>query len=206
MFKLIWSFLAPASILAACYISEAPLLITIASMVGVFFVLGVAYKLSWANLLGAALTLIYSYLSFEAGYNMNGWLNLLLLFPLQLSAFWYWRKTGNRTFSLSKKKLKIILPVTVASMLVSCGLSYQMGSNLWVHDGVSSVLVILATLLLMAKVKEQWYAWIPYNFIEVLMWFAAASLAPEVLAIFVMRVVFFANSLIGYYEWNVRKA
>lgn len=205
MFKFLWSTLATVGVLATCYISNSTPIVTAASIIGVLFVIGVAFKNAWTNLLGAVLTLIYAVLSYKAGYYANSVINLILLFPLQLAAFWHWRKTKDKVFELSAYWKKIIVVLTAISIAISCSLTSYFGSSLWIHDGISAVLVIVATLLLMLKVKEQWYAWIPYNALEVFMWFMTASFHPEMLAIFVMRSIFFVNSLIGWYEWNVRK-
>lgn len=206
MFKKIWALLATVGVLASCYFSNATPLITAASLIGVIFVLGVAFKKAWTNLLGAALALIYAYLSFSAGYNANAAINLVILFPLQVLAFFFWRKENGRTFELSqciKKWFVFLIPIC---MVIAVYAAYLSGSSLFIHDGISSILVIFATLMLMMKVKEQWYAWIPYNAIEVFMWFIAASFHPEMLAIFVMRSIFLVNSLIGWNEWRVRKS
>lgn len=206
MLKYFWSAIATVGVLASCYISNASPIITTASVIGVLFVLGVAFKNAWTNLLGAALTLIYGYLSYSAGYYANALINVIVLFPLQLVAFWFWRKTEGKTFTLTEDWKRAIIVLSGVGILISCTLTKAYGSHLWIHDGVSAILVIVATFLLMLKVKEQWYAWIPYNALEVFMWFMAASLNPDMLAIFVMRSIFFANSLIGAYEWFGKKS
>ena len=73
---------------------------------------------------------------------------------------------------------------------------------MWALDGFSAVLPIIGTWLLVNMYKEQWLYWLAYNLLEVALWFTVLSAAPEMLAIFAMRVVFFINSVFGYFNWN----
>lgn len=197
----VWSILSPLLIVASCYFTNSPPEIYVASVIGILFVLCVANGKAVGNLLGAALALMYAYLSLEAGFIGNAVINGILIFPMQLCAFFIWRKSKG-AIKLPKGMFKFIVG---AFAVLSVGAVYTAsinGSSLPIHDGISSTLLIFATFLLMMKAKEQWYAWIPYNALEVLMWFIAASLHPEMLAIFVMRSVFFVNSLIGFVNWR----
>lgn len=203
--RAVWAFIAVLSILIGCTVSKASYEVMAASLVGVMFVLGVAYKKASANLLGATLCAMLGLMSWQAGFYMNAIINGFLLLPLQLLAYATWSsgitKSGKHKHLVQEvcRKRFWIYTAWLIPLLVA---AYFSGSRLWIHDAVTASLVIVATLLLMFNVKEQWQFWIPYNAIEVFMWFIAASLAPEMLAIMLMRVVFFINSLIGYYEWR----
>lgn len=203
--RAVWAFIAVVSILVGCIVSKASYEVMSASLVGVLFVLGVAYKKPIANLLGATLCAMLGLMSWQAGFYMNAIINVCVLLPLQLLAYINW-VTGTSKQAAHKslvetvcRKRFLIYTAWLIPLLVA---AYFSGSHLWIHDAVTASLVIVATLLLMFNVKEQWQFWIPYNAIEVFMWFIAASLAPEMLAIMLMRIVFFINSLIGYYEWR----
>lgn len=197
----IWGVLSTTLIVASCYFTNSPPEIYAASVIGILFVLCVANGKAIGNLLGAALALMYAYLSYKSGFFGNSVINLYFIFPMQLLAFFVWRKYKG-ALSLPKGAGYLMAGLFVVASFVSVRLAINSGSSMPLHDGISSILLIFATVLLTLKVKEQWYAWIPYNAIEVLMWFAAASLHPEMLAIFVMRSVFFINSLIGFYNWR----
>lgn len=202
MFKKIWPWLATALIVISSIVSKAPALVAIATIIGVIFVLAVAYKKNIAPLLGAVLSVLYAVLSYQAGFFANAIMNLVVLTPLQLWGWWYWCKTKDQTFTLEKHWKLFITVATVIGAAISAYFAKEGGSDMWLLDGVSSVLVITGTVLLTFKTKEQWCAWIPYNFIECVMWFAAMSIEPSVMAIFVMRIVFLINSLLGAKEWN----
>lgn len=205
LFSIAWSVIAIITVITCTYISNPPTLIAFATVIGVIFVLGVAFGKAWTNLLGALMALIYSVLSYQNGYFGNAAINLFIIFPLQVAAYFIWARTGDERKALSVKGKSIFLSFTTAGIIAALFTTYHFHSAMWIHDAVSAVLVITATVLLTLKTKEQWYAWIPYNFIEVLMWFTAMSLNPDMIAIFAMRVVFFVNSMIGCYSWFSKK-
>lgn len=203
--RLIWATFAVLSIMFGCVVSKASYEVMVTSIVGVLFVLGVAYKKPIANLLGAFMCGMLGWMSWQAGFYMNTIINVCLLLPMQLIAWVSWsatNHTGTTLKSLVDKAVSKRWWIYTAWLMPLLVAAYFSGSRLWVHDAVTASLVIVATILLMCKRKEQWQFWIPYNLLEVFMWFVAASLAPEMLAIMVMRIVFFINSLIGYYEWR----
>lgn len=206
-FDKVWGAIAFTTVIASCVVSKAPLLVTVGSAVGILFVLGVAFGKRWANAFGAALSLIFGYLSYEQGFFGNAAVNFLYTFPMSIYGLWLWNnksKDGEITEkrSLSKRGKIILAGVTALGVASSCVFSYLSGSNLWVTDGISAILPIIATWLLINMYKEQWNLWLVYNALEVAMWFTVISAAPEMLAIFVMRVVFFINSVFGFINWN----
>lgn len=205
-----WSILALTTVIVASVMSGAPLLVSVGSVIGILYVLGAAFGWSHANLWGALLAAIFGYLSYTQGFYGNAAINLLYSLPVSAYGLWLWRKNsdnGQLTVkrSLSDSKKKIVSGVTLVAIAGSCAFSMFSGSNLWYLDGISAVLPILGTWFLVNMYKEQWYYWLTYNALEVVMWFTVLSSAPEMLAIFVMRIVFFINSIFGFANWNEDK-
>lgn len=200
MFKSIWSIISTVTIILSCYVTNSPIEVYFTSTIGILFVLCVANGVAIGNLLGSVLALSYGYLSYKTGFYGNSVINLFLIFPLQVLAYFLWKRYKG-ILVLNKKVKWILLVLFIGCVFISVNLSINSGSLMPYHDGISSILLIFATILLTLKVKEQWYAWIPYNTIEVLMWFTAASVQPEMFAVFVMRSVFLINSIIGSVNW-----
>lgn len=201
MLKKLWSFAAIAVIIITSIISSAPPLVFAATVVGIVFVLAAAFKHNSCPLLGAILSGFYAYFSYQNGFFANAALNATILIPIQLVGWYWWVKKGDLAFVLNSVMKKWIGWITVLGIVSSTVFSYHTGSHLWFLDGPSAFICITGTVLLSLKAKEQWYAWIPYNILECVMWFFAMSLEPSVIAIFAMRVVFFINSVIGAKEW-----
>lgn len=206
MLNKVWNILAIAGMIGACIVTNATPMTWALSMVGIMFVLGVSTGNKYAQILGAILVAMYGYLSYSAGFYGNMAVNLAIILPMQLYGAYQWVRTSD-TNGVVVRPLRPNQRIGVGASAVALSiigvlLCMVFGSNLPVHDGISSALVIVATLLMVLRCKEQWYLWIPYNTLECIMWFFAASLAPEILAVFVMRVIFLINSIIGYYNWS----
>ncbi|MGL5015023.1 MAG: nicotinamide riboside transporter PnuC [Bacteroidales bacterium] len=203
MLKKFWPVIALLSVGISCYVSNASLLVAVSSLVGISYVVLVAYGHWSANVFGALLGGLFGWLSYEAGFFGNAAINMLFTIPASLWGIWYWKKhQGEKPTELGKNTKIGLLVALVVTSVFSMWLSNVYESNLWVLDGLTAVLPIFGTALLVTRCKEQWLVWIPYNVIEVTMWMWAAAAAPEVLAILAMRIVFMLNSIYGYHLWN----
>lgn len=201
--KSVWAFIATATVAASCIVTEAPPVVAMASMVGIGYVLLVAYGHWFANVFGALLGGLFGYLSYEAGFFGNAAVNWAFTIPVSLWGVWYWKNHQEDAPRIMNTFQRKHYGAGLMALLgVGMLFAFRSGSNLWYMDGVSAVLPIMATLLLVTRYREQWYLWIPYNAIEVVMWFWVASSAPEMLAILAMRIVFLFNSLFGCYLWH----
>lgn len=198
----IWMGVATALVGGALLVSGATPMVSAATLSGILYVVLVAAKRWEANIFGAILAVIFGYLSFQVGFFANAAVNMAVLAPMSLFGVFYWKKNSDAP-PASLTRLQSLL-LTIAST-IAIAITYQItllnGSNLPALDAITGVLPVVATFLLVGRFKQQWYLWIPYNAIEVFMWFTVASAAPEVLAILVMRVVFLINSLYGAYNW-----
>ena len=200
-----WMTIATLLVAVCCYISNASWLVSIASITGIVYVVGVAYGHKLANLFGAILAGCLTILSYEAGFFGNVIMNSITV-VLSLYGWYYW-SANQRNGSVIKQSLTKNQKCFGLSMVLLCVIgsvicSYNAGSALWYLDGITAVLPLAATVLLVGAFKEQWSLWIPYNFLEIIMWFTALQSTPELLAILVMRIIFFTNSIVGYYNWN----
>lgn len=198
--------MAISSVAIASYVSNAPALVALGSVVGIIFVLCVAFGNKYANVFGALCAITFGYFSLEQGFFGNAVVQLMFVLPMSLYGIYAWSKRSKSEVgikrSLSNCDRANFVSAAVALLAVAFMFSFSTGANMPIADAVTTMLPILGTFLLVNAYKEQWYVWITYNFIEVLMWFAVLSVAPDMLAVLVMRVVFFLNSLIGAYEWR----
>lgn len=205
MLNKIWSCVAVMLILLGNSIAESTLLVGLSSLIGIVFVLGVAQGWKHAQLFGAILASFIAAFSYQAGYYGNMMINLLWVIPFSLVGWRNWcQKDGTKKGIKTKVARNQGHLYGGSAVLIGYAIfiAYLANSSMPLYDGLSSALLIIATFLLAGGYKEQWYAWIPYNIIEVFMWFTVASAVPEMLAILAMRVVFLVNSLIGWYNWN----
>lgn len=203
MFKYSWAIFAVV-LVSVCSIGS-PIIVMASSIVGIIFVVGVTFGWKHCNLFGAILACLFGYLSYQAGYYGNAVINVLCVLPASLYGWWLWIKRTNKQNlkrSLTSNQISIIGLVGFGLFLVAWVFSHLSGANLPVHDAFTTVAPLVATFLLVNAYREQWYVWVIYNSVEVYMWYVAFSLNPDVMSVFIMRVVFTVNSLIGWYEWN----
>lgn len=205
MFEKLWSVIAVLLVLGASIISGADLFIGALSLVGILFVLGVSFKRPESQLLGAAFCGFLAYASLGAGFFANAAVNGLLLLPASIFGYFLWKKrqgAGTIERSLSNETLlKLVSGIGLITGLVYM-FTVDAGGALPLLDAITAVMPVFATFLMIGAYRDQWLLWIPYNALQAFMWFTAASLQPAVLAVFVLKLVFLINSIIGYYNWR----
>lgn len=203
-FKTLWAIIAPIIILTACVASGATIPVIIMSVVGILFVIGVGYHIPETNLLGAILCIFYGYYSYEQGFISNAIVNLSLLTPLQIISYFVWKGKikVNDYFKRIVERFKIPLSFSLALFYIIIIYVTNQTTNATAIDVLSASLVVSATFLLLIESKNQWYYWIPYNSLEVILWLYAFTVSTELLSIFIMRLVFLLNSFYGFYLWR----
>lgn len=205
MLEKIWSALAVLLVMAACLISGADLFVSALSLVGILFVLGVSFKRPESQLLGAAFCGFLAYASFGAGFYANALVNGAFLLPASIFGYFYWKRrtgAGNLERSLTSEQFGKVAALIALATIITFYFTIGAGGALPFMDALTAVMPVAATLLMIGAYRDQWLLWIPFNAIQAFMWFSAASLQPAVLAVFVLKMVFLVNSVIGYYQWR----
>lgn len=201
----IWLAIAVAAISISSVVSGAPPLMMCASLVGIIFVVGVSRGWVHCQAFGALLAIFIAYFSYEAGFYGNMAINVLFVLPMSLAGWSQWirsNRQGGIKYSIKvEDRRRTSLAVALVFLICLC-VSFATHAAMPIHDGLSTALLIIATFMLAVGFKEQWYFWIPYNTLEVFMWFTVASSQPEMLAVLAMRGVFLVNSLIGWVNWR----
>ncbi|BBL19244.1 putative nicotinamide mononucleotide transporter [Vibrio phage KIT04] len=205
LFQKIWAALAVLLVAGACVISGADLFVSALSLVGILFVLGVSYKKPESQLLGAVFCGFLAIASGGAGFYANAFVNGAILIPATIYGYILWKRrkgAGNLERSLTKNQFMQMSTAIAAATIITFFFTIGAGGAMPLLDAFTAVLPVAATLLMIGAYRDQWLLWIPYNAIQAFMWFTAASLQPAVLAVFVVKLVFLINSLIGYYYWR----
>ena len=82
---------------------------------------------------------------------------------------------------------------------------HLLGGKLVLLDASTTVLSIVAMILMAARLKEQWYLWIVVNIISIYMWVQAFVLGnPDGIATLLMWSVFLLNAVYGLIKWHKR--
>lgn len=229
--KGVWALTALSSVLSASgYIlynepTFTNTLISLGSVIGILFVLGVAFGWRHANLFGALTALFFGASSYENNLLGNAICNWLVVIPFSIWGWWSWCNNDTNKSGAEKRELGIpefnciVLATTVTTALLylfmvsSPTIANNFSANIptveqlsWLDfrlmDSVTAILPIFATILLVNSYKEQWYLWLPYNILECIIWVIVCTTNIAWLPVATMRCVFLINSIIGYFEWN----
>ena len=156
----------------------------------------------------------YAYLAYTWGYFGETFLNIGYYLPMQFVGFYLWNKnksnTNDSTVSssvvvesltpLAKLGLALIVPLCIFLLTLILN---ELGGKLTLLDASTTVLSVVAMLLMTLRLKEQWYMWIIVNIISIYMWYVSyTSGNVDGIATLLMWGVFLINACYGLYEWN----
>ncbi|WP_159084413.1 nicotinamide riboside transporter PnuC [Dongshaea marina] len=185
----------------ATSLTQASPLVWVSSITGIIFVTSLAQDYKHANLFGAIFSVTLAILSFEANFFGNALMNILFSVPVSLYA-WY------RSSRPSPGRYTLTLPqaigwgaLSVILLLCSIWFSVHSGSFMPIYDGISTMLPIIALVMMAFRLKEQWWIWLLFNALELVMWFKASGIQQGLWAVFAMKVIFLVNSVIGLIHW-----
>lgn len=108
------------------------------------------------------------------------------------------RDVRTRRLTLSQ-----VLATLVILGLVSWGygaLLEMWGSNQPYVDGFTTIIAVVAQVLMVYRFREQWVGWLVLNLVQIYLW-STASDGGNV-AIMAMYAGFVANSIYGWYNWS----
>ncbi|TVX98652.1 nicotinamide riboside transporter PnuC [Cohnella terricola] len=153
-------------------------------------------------------TVGYAYLAYINGLFGEVMLNLLFFVPMNIVGFYLWKNNlqGGK-LSMRQMELRGMFLVGViciaGSLLLGFGLSFIPEQNSPYIDAITTVLSIVATILMVRRFKEQWLVYIVLNMFTVLLWvIRTLDGSGEGLLMIVMWSAYLVNAAYGYYNWN----
>ena len=156
---------------------------------------------------GTINVILYAYIAWKSTYYGDVMLNLLYYFPTNIIGWIAWSKNINsETNTVYKKRMSIkqdILLVLVSAVGV-VGYGYilkLLGGNLPLVDSMSTVLSVIAQILMIKRYMEQWIIWIVVDVVSVIMWVVALPTEGGSIAVLLMWSVFLANAIIMFVKW-----
>ena len=99
-------------------------------------------------------------------------------------------------------KQDILLVFISALGVVAYGYILKLlGGNLPLVDSMSTVLSVIAQILMIKRYMEQWIIWIVVDVVSVIMWIVALPTEGGSIAVLLMWSVFLANAIIMFIKW-----
>lgn len=205
--EIFWILFANFVILAvSVYLNDTAVGI-IASMTGVTCVILTGMGKISNYIFGTINVLLYAYVAWNAKYYGDVMLNLLYYFPTNIIGWFVWKKNiDEENKEVYKRKMSLKQEIFVGILSVVGIFAYGfilrlLGGNLPIVDSMSTVLSVVAQILLIKRYMEQWIIWIVVDIVSVIMWIAAFFNGGESVAVLMMWSVYLANAVIMFVKW-----
>ena len=185
---------------------EVDILGSVAGLAGVLCVVLVAKGSILNYLFGLVNVSLYAYISFEATAYGDAALNALYYLPMQFIGYFAWKRRVDDT-QVKARRLTLLQRLFVA---VGCAVAVvavafilkSFGAGQPFKDSATTVLSVVAQILMAMAFMEQWVLWIMTNIISVIMWVIfALEGEPHAEMMVIMWVFYLMNSINGLRVW-----
>ncbi|MBQ6846855.1 MAG: nicotinamide mononucleotide transporter [Oscillospiraceae bacterium] len=206
--ELIWLLVASMIIFAlSIYWGDNWLGIT-SALTGVWCVIFTGKGKRSSFVFGMVNTLCYIYIAFNVKFYGEVMLNALYYVPMNVVGWLAWtRHMDEGTGEVKKEKLTVkwsflLYGITVIGIVVYGYILKLMGGNLPYIDSMSTVVAVVAQILSVKRLREQWILWIVVNVVSIVMWGIEFAKGGENIATLAMWSVYLVNAIIMYIKWT----
>lgn len=150
---------------------------------------------------------LYAVVAYEAKYYGEVMLNLLYYFPMGFVGWFMWKKhMDSETSEVKKvhlsKKAWLLYPATGVAIFSYGYLLKVMGGKLPYVDSMSTVVSVVAQILSVFRLTEQWILWIAVDAVTIVLWAVNFAQGGENIATLAMWSVYLFNAIIMYIKWH----
>ena len=206
--ELLWLGVATAVILGVAVYGRDNWISIIAALTGVWCVILTGKGKRSSFIFGVVNVVFYAWLAFMVPYYGEVMLNLLYYLPMNFVGFIAWRKHMNKESGevikqrLPLKKGVLVYAATAAAIGAYGFVLQLMGGKLPYIDSMSTVVSVVAQILSIKRLTEQWVLWIVVDVVTVIMWLVNFLQGGETLATLAMWSVYLINAIIMFIKWN----
>jgi len=211
VFEKIWLIVSIALLTWASILWKSPWYGYVASISGIICVV-LAAKGKIANYwFGIINCIFYAYVAYSWQLYGEVMLNALYFLPMQFVGLYFWNCKDNKDpeikgsikvkFLTNNSRIILSIVCVISVCIYALFLQYLKGNIPWI-DATSTVLSIIA-MVLMAKVyMEQWILWIIVDVVSIIMWaIVVFKQGSNDIGLFIMWSAFLVNAIYGYYNW-----
>lgn len=208
LWEILWITISTVTILVLSIYWNERLVGIISAITGVVCVVMTGKGKVSSYIFGMVNTVLYAYIAYGAKYYGEVMLNLLYYVPMNVVGWVMWNKhISEETKEVEKKQMSgewRILVFTVSAIGVYFyGLVLKrMGGNLPFTDSLTAVLSVVAQILCVKRLMEQWVLWIIINVVTVIMWIRAFYTGGESVATLIMWSIYLLNAVFMFVKWN----
>ena len=203
-----WLGIATAVILALSIYWKDTAVGIISALTGVWCVVLTGKGKVSNFLFGIVNVILYAYISYGARYYGEVMLNILYYLPCSVIGLFVWGKNVDEESgevvktSLSAKSALCVYPLTAAGVIAYGFVLQTMGGTLPFMDSISTVLSVVAQILCLKRLAEQWIMWIVIDTVTVVMWAYSYVRGGESIATLLMWIVYLLNAIFMYIKWR----
>lgn len=204
-----WLIIANAVILALSLYWKDSVISIISAMTGVTCVIFVSKGMMANYIVGAVNVALYAYLAFKSRIYGDFMLNAFYYFPMQFIGLYMWGKSKEKnenneieSRALNHKQRIILFVVSICIILTYAEVLKYLGGNVPIIDSTSTVLSVIAMILMVKQYLEQWYLWVIVNVVSIIMWMISLSEGSGDASTLIMWILFLLNSLYGLWNWR----
>lgn len=180
----------------------------LASLTGIICVVLVAKGKISNYYFGIVNVIAYAYVAFQWKYYGEVMLNLLYFLPMQFYGIWFWRKHRKKG-SWDDVKIKFLSNTQRILWAFISGLGVvgygfvlkHLGGSLPFVDATSTVLSVIAMILMARLFMEQWVLWIIVDVVSVIMWVVVMLQGGNDIAVLLMWTAYLVNAVYGLINW-----
>ena len=206
--ELLWLLVASITILGlSVYWKDNWIGIT-SALTGIWCVIFTGKGKRSSFVFGMVNVLCYAYIALNAKFYGEVMLNILYYVPMNVVGWIAWTKHMNsETGEVKKQRLSVKASlITYGATLVGIAtygyILKLMGGNMPYFDSMSTVVAIVAQILSVKRLTEQWILWIVVDVITVIMWGVNFAQGGESIATLAMWSIYLVNAIIMFVKWH----
>jgi len=211
LFEKLWLLTSVVLLIIASAIWKSPWYGFVASITGMVCVVLVAKGRISNYWWGIVNVLFYAFVAYQWKLYGEVMLNMIYFLPMQFIGIYLWTRKGNRKEDnkdavnvkfLSNKSRWVWFIVTIVGVITYRYILKFMGGNLTWVDSMSTVLSVIAMLLMAKLYMEQWVLWIIVDIVSIIMWFIVIfKQGSNDIGILIMWIAYTINAIYGFVNW-----
>ena len=207
VFDVIWLAVATAVILGLSIYWKDTWMSLLSAITGVWCVILTGKGKRSSFIFGLINVIFYAIVAFQAKYYGEVMLNVIYYLPMNFVGWFAWKKHMNDDTGevvkerLTFKKSVIVYALTAAAIFIYGLILKALGGNLPYIDSMSTVISVVAQILSIKRLMEQWVRWIVVDVVTVIMWAVHFAQGGETIATLAMWSVYLVNAFIMFIRW-----
>ena len=196
------------NIVGTLFSKEIDWVASIASIAGVVGVVLTAKGHLACYIFGLIQVSLYIFISWKSKFYGEVMLNGLYFLPMQVIGFYTWRERLGKQNLVKASTMTTTQRIILLSITAICALAYgwwldYLGGKAPYLDSISTILSIVAMMLMVRAFVEQWILWMVVNIVTIVMWVIAyIDHEDSSLLMIVMWSLFLINSVYGFLNWQ----